>query len=131
MTACFADRKICNLADPASLEVCLEREQPSIIINCAAYTAVDAAEQDEATAVRVNADAVGEMATWAAAHDAMMVHFLACIQRSASGAYSEDAQSIRNLLWAQQGSRRSKISPLGQGYVRAPGFTLTMGQTFF
>ena len=90
---CFADRAACNLANPASVEACLEREQPSVIINCAAYTAVDAAEEDEPTAMRVNADAVGEMATWAAAHDAMMVHFSTdyVFNGGARGAYSEDA----------------------------------------
>ena len=90
---CFADRAACNLADPASLEACLEREKPSVIINCAAYTSVDAAEQDEPTATRVNADAVGEMATWAAAHDAMIVHFSTdyVFDGTALSAYTEHA----------------------------------------
>ena len=47
---------------------------PSVIINCA-YTAVDAAEEDEATAMRINAVAVGEMARWATSARALMVHF--------------------------------------------------------
>ena len=90
---CFADRTACDLSDPAKLAACLERESPSVIINCAAYTAVDAAEEDEAAATRVNADAVGEMARWAASTSAMMVHFSTdyVFDGSAVGAYDEDA----------------------------------------
>ena len=69
----FVDRTTCDLSNPASLAACLERESPSVIINCAAYTAVDAAEEDEATATRVNADA---WLKWQAASTrALMVHF--------------------------------------------------------
>ena len=45
-----------------------------LIVNCAAYTAVDAAEDDEAAAARLNADAVGILARVAKRHDARMVH---------------------------------------------------------
>ena len=91
--AYFADRATCDLGDPAALAACLVREQPSIIINCAAYTAVDAAENDEPAAMRVNAEAVGEIAGWAARHDALMVHFSTdyVFDGTASGTYAEDA----------------------------------------
>ena len=72
---CFANRTTCDLANPNSIKACLEREQPSVIINCAACTAVDAAEKNEPTAMRVNSEAVGEIAYWAACHRALMVHF--------------------------------------------------------
>lgn len=90
---CFAGRSTCDLGDPASLASCLARETPSVIINCAAYTAVDAAEEDEATAMHVNADAVGEMARWAASTGALMVQFSTdyVFDGSATSAYVEDA----------------------------------------
>ena len=72
---CFVDRTNCDLTNSISLANCLKREKPRVIINCAAYTAVDAAEKDEDTAVRVNAVAVGEMARWSADNGALMVHF--------------------------------------------------------
>ena len=89
----FVDRSACDLSNPASLADCLARQTPSIIINCAAYTAVDAAEQDAQTAMRVNAQAVGDMARWAADRDALMVHFSTdyVFDGAASGAYAEDS----------------------------------------
>ena len=71
----FVGRSACDLTDPASLIAYLNQQHPTVIINCAAYTTVDAAEDDEATAMRINSDAVGEMARWAASHDALMVQF--------------------------------------------------------
>ena len=90
---CFVNRAACDLSNSASLLACLKREQPSVIINCAAYTAVDAAEKDEATATRVNADAVGEIARWTASHDALMVQFSTdyVFDGNATGTHAEDA----------------------------------------
>jgi dTDP-4-dehydrorhamnose reductase len=51
-----------DLSNIRSIRSVLERYQPSAIINCAAYTAVDEAETDRSAARTVNADAVGEMA---------------------------------------------------------------------
>jgi dTDP-4-dehydrorhamnose reductase len=64
-----------DLAVPASLLALLERTQPEVIINTAAYTAVDRAEQDESLATRINAVAVGELGRWAAAHHALVIHY--------------------------------------------------------
>lgn len=44
------------------------------IVNCAAYTAVDRAEDDEATATLINADAVGNLALAASNRGVKMVH---------------------------------------------------------
>ena len=71
----FTDRRLCDLSDSSSLAACLECIHPTVIINCAAYTAVDNAEDDETSAMRINATAVGEMARWAREHDALLVHF--------------------------------------------------------
>ena len=64
-----------DLADSASVAALLDRVQPDIIVNAAAYTAVDRAEQEEALATRINGDAVGELGAWAAAHGALVVHY--------------------------------------------------------
>ena len=44
------------------------------IVNCAAYTAVDRAEDDEATATLINSDAVGNLARAASSRGVKMVH---------------------------------------------------------
>jgi len=64
-----------DLAEPASLESLLEAVRPDVIVNTAAYTAVDRAEQEEALATRVNGEAVGVIGRWAAAHRALVVHY--------------------------------------------------------
>ena len=51
-----------DLTDVSSIRPALESLAPTVVINCAAYTAVDAAEADEETARLVNATAVEELA---------------------------------------------------------------------
>ena len=67
--------EIADLADPASLSALLDRVRPDLIINAAAYTAVDRAEQEEALATRVNGEAMGVIGSWAAAHGALVIHY--------------------------------------------------------
>ena len=64
-----------DLAEPHRLPPLLDRLRPDVIINAAAYTAVDRAEQEEALATRVNGEAVGVIGRWAAAHGALVIHY--------------------------------------------------------
>lgn len=64
-----------DLATPESLPALLDRVRPDVIVNAAAYTAVDRAEQEEALATRVNGEAVGVLGRWAAAHGALVIHY--------------------------------------------------------
>ena len=63
-----------DLTDPAACAALIAATDADIIINAAAYTAVDAAETDRATAERVNADAPGAMARAAAARGLPFLH---------------------------------------------------------
>lgn len=64
-----------DLADGASLLALLDHERPDIIVNAAAYTAVDKAETDEDAATRVNGEALAVIGKWAAGHDALVIHY--------------------------------------------------------
>lgn len=67
--------EIADLSAPESLPALLDRVQPEVIVNAAAYTAVDRAEQEEALATRVNGEAVGVLGRWAAAHGVLVIHY--------------------------------------------------------
>jgi dTDP-4-dehydrorhamnose reductase len=51
-----------DVTDPAAVEAALERIEPDALINCAAFTQVDACETREAEARRVNAEAPAALA---------------------------------------------------------------------
>jgi dTDP-4-dehydrorhamnose reductase len=74
-TLLAADRTTLDLSQPAALATALDRLKPDIIVNPAAYTAVDKAEDEPALARRVNAEAPGVMAHWAAARQVPLIHF--------------------------------------------------------
>jgi len=52
-----------DLTREGTIDTWIERTRPGLVINCAAYTAVDQAEADEETARAINASAVGALAT--------------------------------------------------------------------
>lgn len=64
-----------DLGKPQSLESKLDEFNPDLIINPAAYTAVDRAEDDRERAFLVNAIGPGTMALWAARRIVPMIHF--------------------------------------------------------
>jgi dTDP-4-dehydrorhamnose reductase len=69
------DRAGCDLADPQAVRRTVRELRPDVVFNAAAYTAVDRAEDDEATALRVNGEAPGALAQETAALGALLVHY--------------------------------------------------------
>lgn len=65
----------CDIADPQKIISALDHFKPDIIVNAAAYTAVDSAESERESAFKINADAPWIMAEWASKYKALMVHF--------------------------------------------------------
>jgi len=63
-----------DITDENAVQQIIKDHDIHMVVNCVAYTAVDAAEDDEPTAARLNADAVGVLARAARGHGARMVH---------------------------------------------------------
>ena len=70
----FADRSVLDLSDLASISNVLNTIQPEIIINCAAYTAVDKAETETELADVLNHQAVAVLGQWSQSHGSQIVH---------------------------------------------------------
>jgi dTDP-4-dehydrorhamnose reductase len=71
----FVGRDECDLSDPTQLTKLLNAFQPELILNAAAYTAVDKAESESEKAFAINATAPGLMARYAVQHGATLLHF--------------------------------------------------------
>jgi dTDP-4-dehydrorhamnose reductase len=82
-----------DLTDHAMLTARLVVEAPDVIINAAAYTAVDKAESDEALARAINADAVAVMVEAVASTGGKVVHVSTdyVFDGTASTPYAPDA----------------------------------------
>jgi dTDP-4-dehydrorhamnose reductase len=70
-----AGRDRLDLAQPDLIAAALDRIGPDLIINPAAYTAVDRAEDETELAFRVNASGAGAIARWGADRGVPFVHF--------------------------------------------------------
>jgi len=73
--AVAADRATLDLADADAIRQMVRETKPSVIINAAAYTAVDKAENEADLALRINGVAPGVLAEEAKRADALLVHF--------------------------------------------------------
>jgi dTDP-4-dehydrorhamnose reductase len=69
------DRSSLDLFAAASIREVLQRTRPQVIVNAAAYTAVERAESEEALAVQVNAVAPGVLAEEAKRLGSLLVHY--------------------------------------------------------
>jgi dTDP-4-dehydrorhamnose reductase len=68
----------CEIADfdrPDSLPSLVDRVSPDIVVNAAAYTAVDRAESEPEAAFRANAEAPGKLAKACVENDILLVHY--------------------------------------------------------
>lgn len=64
-----------DLCDIHALQQALNELKPNLIVNASAYTAVDRAETEQETAMKINALAPGVMAEWARNSGAGLIHY--------------------------------------------------------
>ena len=69
------DREAFDLADPNETRALIRREKPDVILNAAAYTAVDRAESEPEVAMAINGHAPRTLAEEAQRANALLVHY--------------------------------------------------------
>lgn len=70
----FFDREELDIADESLLQSIFQKYTPFCFINCAAYTAVDKAETEQAQAYKINAEAVGSIAKHCNKYKTKLIH---------------------------------------------------------
>ncbi|MCZ4352270.1 dTDP-4-dehydrorhamnose reductase [Roseovarius aestuarii] len=105
-----------DLCEPASIEAAIAAQAPQVVINAAAYTAVDRAEDDEPTAHAVNAVAPGTMARACAARGIPLVHISTDYVFSGGGSAP---WKVTDATDPQNAYGRTKLA--GENAIRAAG----------
>ncbi|HEX5236605.1 MAG TPA: dTDP-4-dehydrorhamnose reductase [Silvibacterium sp.] len=68
-------RATCDLSDPKSIRAVVRSVTPDVILNAAAYTAVDRAASEPELAAQINATAPGVLAEEAKKQNALLIHY--------------------------------------------------------
>lgn len=89
----FARHADLDITQPQSIERAMGAIAPRYVVNCAAYTAVDAAESDEPRAMLVNGRAPALLAEACVRHNAQLLHLSSdyVFDGMASSPYTEEA----------------------------------------
>lgn len=117
-------RDTLDLTDPDSVRSAVEAAAPDVVINCAAYNAVDRAEDEADAAMAVNADGVGVLAEVCAARGAHLIHTSTdyVFSGDKGSLYDEDDEPAPRSAYG-----RSKLA--GEEAVRAVGGRWTLVRT--
>ena len=85
-------RVACDIADPTSVDQALAETRPALIVNAAAYTAVDRAETEPEAAFRTNRDGPAVLGAACARHGIPLIHVSTdyVFDGSKPGSYQED-----------------------------------------
>lgn len=87
------DRKALDLTDADAVSAALDEHRPAVVVNCAAWTAVDDAETREAEALAINGDGPANLAAACARTGAVLLHVSTdyVFAGDAQEPYAEDA----------------------------------------
>ncbi|WP_329291236.1 dTDP-4-dehydrorhamnose reductase [Streptomyces pseudovenezuelae] len=87
------DRKALDLTDAEAVSAALEEHRPAVVVNCAAWTAVDDAETREDEALAINGDGPRNLAAACARTGAVLLHVSTdyVFAGDATTPYAEDA----------------------------------------
>jgi len=122
--ASYLGRNAADLGDPAACAAAIRDHAPSAVINAAACTGVDRAEEEEALATRVNGAAPGAMAAACAELDIPFVHISTDYVFDGSGEAPWRPEDPTGPLGAYG---RSKLA--GEAAVRGAGGTYAILRT--
>ena len=115
----YVGRDDCDLSQVEKVRTLLSAAKPDLIINAAAYTAVDKAETEVELANAINARAPEVMAQYAAAHGATLLHYSTdyVFDGSKAGFYTED--DVRNPLGAYGKSKAAGEEAIEKAFSNA------------
>ena len=128
LTNCFSglgeviaqDRRTADLASENQLRAAIRAASPDLILNAAAYTAVDRAESESQLANAINAHAPGVLAEEAARSNTLLVHYSTdyVFDGSKAGAWSEeDAPHPLNIYGASKLAGEEAVRQVGGKYL--------------
>lgn len=112
-------RSDADMSDLDALRMLMRRLRPALVVNAAAYTAVDRAETETALAYRINAEAPGVLAEEAAGVGAAIIHYSTdyVFDGSLDRAYREDdAPSPLNVYGASKWAGEQALAAAGADY---------------
>jgi dTDP-4-dehydrorhamnose reductase len=106
-----------DITQPEQIAALLDSLRPDIVINCASYTAVDAAESNEDAARAINATGAGNLATMCAGAGIPLIHI------STDMVFSEGRpdQPVDEKAWAAPESVYGATKLEGETLVRSAG----------
>ena len=137
-----SDREV-DITNPRAITTFIGNQSIDWIINCAAYTAVDKAESEEALAARINAEGPANLAAFADSRNAWLLHISTdyVFDGEKSGLYSEsDAPNPKSAYGRTklEGERRVQAATTRHLIIRTswlyghdgPNFVQTMVRLF-
>ncbi|MDP4008251.1 MAG: dTDP-4-dehydrorhamnose reductase [Candidatus Peregrinibacteria bacterium] len=69
------DKDVCDITDESSVKKIFDEFKPDVVLNCAAYTAVDKAEEEIDIALNINAHGVQNLAKAALENKVLLIHY--------------------------------------------------------